>query len=73
MKVGMMWLDNDKQRSLEEKVRRAADYYREKYGRFPELCLVNAKLLEDEKKIGRVKVQPAKAVLPGHLWQGMAT
>jgi len=73
MKIGMMWLDIDKQRTLDEKVKRAAEYYRDKYGRFPELCLVNERLIEDEKKVGRVVVQPAKAVLPGHFWLGMAT
>ena len=73
MKVGMMWLDTDKQRTLEEKVNRAADYSRDKYGRFPEVCLVNERLLKDEQKVGRVTVQPAKAVLPGHFWLGMFT
>ena len=73
MKVGMMWLDNDKTRSLDDKVQRAVDYYRDKYGRFPEVCLVNAKVLVEEKKIGRVKVQPGKTVLPGHLWLGMSS
>jgi hypothetical protein len=72
MKVGMMWLDTDKQRTLEEKVKRAADYYRDKYGRLPEVCLVNDRLLNDEKKVGRIMVQPAKAVLPGHFWLGMS-
>ena len=73
MKIGMMWLDTDKTRTLEEKVTRAADHYREKYGRFPELCLVNKRLLDDERKVGRVVVQPAKTVLPGHFWLGMST
>lgn len=72
MKVGMMWLDTDKKRTLEEKVKRAADYYRDKYGRFPELCLVNERLLNDKKKVGRVMVRPEKAVLPGHFWLGMS-
>lgn len=72
MNVGMMWLDTDKHRSLEEKVRRASEYYRDKYGRFPELCLVNTRILDDETKVGRVMVQPAKAVLPGHFWLGMS-
>ena len=73
MKIGMMWLDTDKQRSLEEKVRRAADYYRDKYGRFPEFCLVNSRILTDEKKVGRVKVRPGKSVMPGHFWLGMSS
>lgn len=73
MKIGMMWLDTDKTRTFEEKVTRAADHYREKYGRFPELCLVNKRLLDDERKVGRVVVQPAKTVLPDHFWLGMST
>jgi hypothetical protein len=73
MKIGMMWLDTDSHRTLEEKVTRAADYYREKYGRFPELCLVNSRLLDDERKVGRVVVQPARSVSPGHFWLGMAS
>lgn len=71
MKVGMMWLDTDSRSTLEEKVIRAADYYREKYGRFPELCLVNIRLLEGEKKVGRVMVQPVRSVSAGHFWLGM--
>ncbi len=71
MNVGMLWLDDDKQRPLEEKVTRAADYYREKYGRLPELCLVNPKMLAEEKEVGRVQVQPKNTVLPHHFWLGM--
>jgi hypothetical protein len=33
MQTGMLWLDDDKRRSIEEKVRRAVAYYRDKYGR----------------------------------------
>jgi len=71
MNVGMLWLDDDKQRPLEDKVSRAADYYREKYGRLPDLCLVNPKMLVEEKKVGRVRVQPKNTVLLHHFWLGM--
>ena len=71
MNVGMLWLDADKGRSFEEKVQRAADYYREKYGRQPELCLVNTKMLGDEKEVGKIEVKPIKTVLPHHFWLGM--
>ena len=72
MDIGMLWLDDDKRRSFEEKVKRAADYYREKYGRFPELCLVNGAMLPDEKKkVGRIEVQLTQTVLPHHFWLGM--
>lgn len=71
MNVGMLWLDDDKKRSLTEKVERAADYYQEKYGRFPELCYVNTQMLAVERQIGKIKVQPARTVLRDHFWLGM--
>lgn len=71
MNVGMLWLDDDKRRPFEEKVIRAADYYQEKYGCLPEVCLVNVKMLAAEKKVGQIEVQPVKTVLPHHFWLGM--
>ena len=71
MNIGMLWLDDDKRRSLDEKVQRAADYYQEKYGCKPELCLVNTGMVRANKKVGKIEVQPAKTVLPYHFWLGM--
>lgn len=71
MNVGMLWLDDDRKRPLEEKVQRAADYYREKYGRLPELCLVNSGMLAEKKKVGEIDVQPLNTVLVHHFWLGM--
>jgi hypothetical protein len=78
MDIGMLWLDDDKQRPFDEKVKRAADYYQEKYGRFPELCLVNIKMLAEglaaspeNKKVGRIEVQPTQTVLLNYFLLGM--
>lgn len=71
MNVGMLWLDDDRKRTLEEKVRRAADYYFQKYGRLPELCLVNSTMSAGEAKVGGIEIKPAKTVLPYHFWLGM--
>ena len=71
MKVGMLWLDDDKQVSLEDKVLRAADYYRDKYGQAPDLCLVNKAALAHERRVGQIRVQPVKNVLPNHFWLGV--
>ncbi len=67
----MLWLDDDGKRSLEEKVNRAVEYYREKYGRMPEMCLVNKGMLPDETLVGKVSVQPLPNILPHHFWLGM--
>lgn len=71
MNVGMLWLDDDRNRSLDEKVSRAVAYYREKYGRMPELCLVNKTMLAEEILVGKVSVQPQSTILPHHFWLGM--
>jgi hypothetical protein len=71
MNVGMLWLDNDTKRPLEEKVQRAVEYYQEKYGRVPELCLVNPGILAEKQQVGRIEVEPLRTILPHHFWLGM--
>ncbi len=74
MKVGMLWLDADGKSTFEEKVIRAAAYYEDKYGRAPDLCLVNtSSFVEEELTVGQVKVQRIKTVLPHHFWVGLGT
>jgi hypothetical protein len=71
MDIGMLWFD-DSSRSFAEKVRRAADYYKEKYGREPTLCLVNPQTWDDgDTKTLPVEMRQAKLVLPNHFWIGV--
>ena len=72
MNIGMLWLDDDKSRSIEEKVKLAADYYRQKYGKKPNMCYVNTKAIETEIKVGKVAVLPAGHIRPQHLWIGVS-
>ena len=71
MKIGMMWLDDDKRRSLEDKIRRAAEYYEHKYGQSPNQCYVNSNVIDVEKEIGLLQVKPAANILPNHFWIGI--
>ncbi|MCA9983458.1 MAG: hypothetical protein KDE09_09965 [Anaerolineales bacterium] len=71
MQIGMLWLDDDQKRPLEEKVERAAAYYQDKYGQTPTLCFVNAKAVAERTTIGRIDVRPAKHVMPSHFWLGV--
>ena len=71
MNIGMLWLDADRVRSFDEKVKRAADYYQEKYGRLPELCFVNTKMLAEERSVDHIEVKPIKNVQHNHFWLGM--
>ena len=75
MNVGMLWFDNDPRTALAAKVSRAADYYRQKYGLVPDVCLVHPSMLGErrdlvEAQTGKVAIRPNRAILPGHLWIG---
>jgi hypothetical protein len=49
MNVGMLWFDNDPRTALTAKVARAADYYRQKYGHIPDMCLVHPSMLGETR------------------------
>ena len=72
MHTGMLWFDNDPKTGLMLKVERAADYYRQKYGRNPDLCLVHPSMLSKELPAsGKIAIRPYRPILPGHLWIGI--
>jgi hypothetical protein len=75
MNVGMLWFDNDKNTALAAKVERAARYYRQKYGRSPDLCLVHPTMLAEDlgqqAQPDRVALRSNRLILPGHLWIGV--
>lgn len=82
MDVGLLWYDDDPRRGLEDKIDRAAQRYREKYGRWPNTCYVHPQatvdLAEQEPQVtcgannGRatIRVLSAPNVLLHHLWLG---
>ena len=72
MDTGMLWFDNDPKTNLSAKIERAVDYYRHKYGRNPNLCLIHPSMLDAEQQVGnQVAVRPYRPVLPGHFWIGI--
>jgi hypothetical protein len=77
MNVGMLWFDNDAHTALKAKIARAADYYKQKYGLVPDLCVVHPSMLVEprpefvEGKTGKVALRANRAILPGHLWIGV--
>ena len=70
MHTGMLWLDNS-QSALEKKIQKALDYYKNKYGRTPTLCLVHPSMMGEDVQIDGLTVRPYRPVLPGHLWIGI--
>jgi hypothetical protein len=51
MNTGMLWFDNDPKTALTAKIERAVDYYRHKYGRDPNLCLIHPSVLPADGKM----------------------
>lgn len=72
MHTGMLWFDNTPGRELKTKIQFALDYYRKKYKREPNLCLVHPGMITGEPlQLGHVTVRGYKTVLPHHLWIGV--
>ena len=71
MNIGMLWFD-ESQQSLNERVQRAADFYAEKYGKKPTLCMVNPAMLEPGNgDFNGIRLQGARTVMPDHFWIGV--
>jgi hypothetical protein len=76
MHTGMLWFDNSK-KPLGEKIKRAMDHYRKKYGRTPNLVLMHPSMLGDHALEGMnfesdgLAIRTYRPVLPGHIWIGI--
>jgi hypothetical protein len=78
MNFGMLWFDNDPKAELTVKIQRAASYYQDKYGQFPNICLVHPSMIrmpsptnEGGLKTSGIEIRPNRSVLPNHLWIGV--
>lgn len=72
MDIGMLWYDDDVKRPLGEKVARAVDYYKTKYGSVPTVCFVNPATLKDAPDTAAgVQIRSARNVMVDHFWLGI--
>jgi hypothetical protein len=72
MHSGMLWYDNRPEGSLEERLLPAVEYYRNKYGRAPTLCLVNQSMMQGMRgRIDGITVKAYGPMLPKHFWIGV--
>ena len=74
MDIGMLWYDDDNRRTLNEKVARAVDFYKTKYGSPPTVCFINPATLKDKaapETAGGIQLRSARNVLVDHFWLGM--
>ena len=76
MNEGMLWLDDNKDRSMEDKITRALAWYKENYGPKPTMCFVNPAAMKDkvegEVEIEGVNIRAASFMQPNHFWVGTA-
>ena len=73
MKVGMLWFDGDRALGVDDRIVKATDYYREKYGQKPTVCYVNPIMLlekEGEMEFPGIDVKSNPSVLKDHFWLG---
>jgi hypothetical protein len=71
MDIGMLWYDDTK-RPLDEKVTRAVEHYKAKYGAVPTVCYVNPITLKDGPETAAgVALRKARNVLVDHFWIGV--
>jgi hypothetical protein len=70
----MLWYDTDRTTDLATKLERAASHYRAKYGAQPNLCLLHPSAVGEAPpaQLGPIHLRMDRAVLPGHLWLGVA-
>ena len=79
MDIGMLWFDNDKKSDYEAKIERAAAYYRDKYGKTPNLCFVHPCMIPNANRNAEkpslksqgVEIRTSKTMLPNHFWIGI--
>lgn len=69
--TGMLWYDDDPQRSLKDKVLRAARHYRRKYKEEPDICFVHPSAITNERSVDGVRIRALSSVLRHHFWLGI--
>lgn len=77
MTIGLLWFDNDKSSDLSAKVQRASEHYRRRFGRKPELCFINPRMVGTAtseatpvEKVGGVELATSHTILMHHFWLG---
>ncbi len=76
MDIGLLWYDDDAKRTLEQKVARAVNYYRTKYGVQPNFCWVHPTMLPPQYArvmADGVRLVGSRTVIKNHMWLGVET
>ncbi|MCW5875983.1 MAG: hypothetical protein KIS85_03785 [Anaerolineales bacterium] len=70
MELGELFLIEDARMGVEERVLWAAKHYRQKYGQAPTLCLLHPSLLPGARRLGGLRLEARRSILPNYLWLG---
>jgi hypothetical protein len=74
MREGMLWFNGVSDQSLEDKIRGAGKYYKQKYGVEPNLCFINPSMaVKGLDKVDDIEVRETHSVLPNHFWIGVSS
>lgn len=75
MDIGMLWYDDDAKRKFDEKVARAVEFYRAKYGVQPTECFVHPGMLAADQPptAAGVRLRPNRTIIKNHFWLGVDT
>ena len=73
MNIGMLWADFEKSKPLTERAQLAVDFYKNKYGKTPNLCYVNPGMTEQQTPfiIDGLEFRVSRSILPNHFWIGV--
>jgi len=65
MHTGMLWFDDTPDIPLKDRIEKAVMYYRGKYHKEPNLCLVHPSMnIGNEAEYGKITVRNYKPILP---------
>ena len=68
---GLLWFDANPKTDLADKVGRAADRYRAKFGCRPNLCYVHTSMVDGVCRFNGIRVVPVYNTLKHHFWIGI--
>jgi hypothetical protein len=66
--IGMMWLDTNPKKAIEDKIRSAAAYYLKKYGEKSTLCFINPSQQDNLTEVDGIKILAVKHILTNCFW-----
>lgn len=75
--IGMLWFDDDKKRTIDEKIDVAIEFYKNKYKQEPTVCYINDS--DFSEKAGKrtlimgLRIRHSKTIIRNHFWLGVET